>query len=297
VIPRLAHGHWTRIRSSPGLPCALPSLGSVNKALQESLATEQSYAGQVSEIIRRDPSLTARLLRLVNSLYVLSSPLSSIEEAVFYLGIRQVRQITMIMPVIEEFHRLTAQCPFAWREFWQHSLGTAMLTREIFAAVQAPRDESDYIAGLLHDVGKIAMAWSFPDHFAEIHKHARCGERDLLEIESEVLGLDHAEIGGLYLERQRLPAVLVRAARFHHRPEVAGDDRMVVAAVQMADLFMRNLSIGCSGNYAPVTREKCLGVSGAQILFPTPGEAERAFARGSLSRSLERLPGMLAGMV
>lgn len=286
-----------QIKARLALCPALPSLGSVNKALQESLASERSYAEQVSQIIRRDPSLTARVLRLVNSLYGLASPLSSIEQAVFYLGVRQVRQLTMITPIIEEFHRLTAQCAFPWREFWQHSLGAAMLTREIFAAVQAPRDESDYVAGLVHDVGKIAMAWSFPDHFAEVHRQARPGQRDLLEIETEVLGLDHAEMGGLYLERQRLPAVLVRAARFHHRPEAARDDRLVVASVQMADLFMRNLSIGCSGNYVPVTREECLAASGCQMLFPTPGEAEYAVTHGTLSRTIERLPAMLEGLV
>ena len=286
-----------QIKARLALCPALPSLGSVSKALQESLASEQSYAEQVSEIIRRDPSLTARVLRLVNSLYGLSSPLSSIEQAVFYLGIRQVRQLTMITPIIEEFHRLTAQCDFPWRQFWQHSLGTAMLTREIYGAVQAPPDESDYVAGLVHDVGKIAMAWSFPDHFAEIHRQARPGQRDLIEIEQEVLGLDHAEMGGLYLERQRLPPMLVRAARFHHRPEAARDDRLVVASVQMADLFMRSLSLGCSGNYVAVTREQCLACSGCQILFPSAGEAEHAVTHGALNRTLERLPGMLEGLV
>src|SRR5215475_13112757 len=199
---------------------SLPSLGSINKALQDLLLAEQRYSAQISEVIRRDPSLTSRLLRLVNSVYYgLSTPVNNIEEAVFYLGVRQIRQLTMVTPIIEDFQRLTRQCAFPWREFWQHSIGAAILTREVISTVQAPSDESDYVAGLVHDVGKIVMAWSFPDHFAEIHRQAVQGTQDLSLIEMEVLGIDHSELGALYLERHRLPEIMVTAARFHHQPE------------------------------------------------------------------------------
>src|SRR5260221_1294339 len=85
--------------------CArLPSLGSINSALRELLSADQRYTSQISEVIRRDPSLTSRLLRLVNSVYYgLTTPVNSIEEAVFYLGIRQIRQLAMVTPVIEDF--------------------------------------------------------------------------------------------------------------------------------------------------------------------------------------------------
>src|ERR1043166_8628992 len=130
----------------------LPSLSTINSALRELLSADQRYTSQVAEIIRRDPSLTARLLRLVNSVYYgLSSPVNSIEEAVFYLGVRQIRQLVMVTPIIEDFQRLTHQCAFPWREFWQHSIGTAILTREVISTVQTPNDERDYLAGPRHD--------------------------------------------------------------------------------------------------------------------------------------------------
>src|SRR5262245_56218360 len=78
---------------------SLPSLSSINRALQGLLSAEQRFSAQISEIIRRDPSLTSRLLRLVNSVYYgLETPVNSIEEAVFYLGIRQIRQLTQVTP-------------------------------------------------------------------------------------------------------------------------------------------------------------------------------------------------------
>src|SRR3954462_527732 len=137
--------------------CArLPSLRSIDSALRELLNADQRYTSQISEVIRRDPSLTARLLRLVNSVYYgLTSPVNSIEEAVFYLGIRQIRQLAVVTPVIEDFHRLAGNTLFPWREFWQHCIATAILTREITSSFMRLEDESDYVAGLVHDVGRI----------------------------------------------------------------------------------------------------------------------------------------------
>jgi putative nucleotidyltransferase with HDIG domain len=277
---------------------SLPSLSTINKALHSLVFAEQRYSTQISEIIRRDPSLSSRLLRLVNSVYYgLTNPVNSVEEAVFYLGVRQIRQLTMVTPIIEEFQRLSRQCTFPWREFWQHCIGTAILTREVVSAVQAPPDESDYLAGLVHDVGKIVMAWTFPEHFAEIHRLAAQGTRDLIEIEKEILGIDHAELGALYLERQHLPEVLVKAARFHHQPDKADAHQTIIASVQIADLLMRSAQIGCSGNFVEVTRAQCLEASGWRVLFPDQTSAEHAIARASLYRSLERLPNVLEGLV
>jgi putative nucleotidyltransferase with HDIG domain len=277
---------------------SLPSLSSINKTLQGLILTENRYTAQIAEIIRRDPSLTSRLLRLVNSVYYgLSTPVNSIEEAVFYLGVRQIRQLVTVTPVIEDFQRLTRQCAFPWREFWQHCIGTAILTHEITAAVQAPPDDSDYIAGLVHDVGKIVMASTFPDHFTEIHRQAIQGFRDLTEIENEVLGIDHAELGALYLERHRLSELLVQTARFHHQPEKAQSHGHLIASVQIADLLIRSEKMGIGGNYLEVTREQCFAASGWKVLFPDTHEAEQAIARASLSRTLEQMPQMLEGLV
>jgi len=277
---------------------ALPSLGSINKALQGLLLTENRYTAQIAEIIRRDPSLTSRLLRLVNSVYYgLTTPVNSIEEAVFYLGVRQIRQLAMVTPVIEDFQRLTRQCDFPWREFWQHCIGAAILTREVTNAVQVASDESDYVAGLVHDVGKIVMAWSFPDHFTEIHRLAAQAQQDLIEIENDVLGMDHAEMGALYLARHRLPELMVQTARFHHRPEQAAEYAPTIASVQIADLLLRSEKIGFSGNCVPVTREQCFIASGCKVLFPNFKEGETAIAQASLSRTLEQIPSMLEGMV
>lgn len=288
-----------QIRSRLGACPRLPSLGSINSALQELLHADQRYITQIAEIIRRDPSLTARLLRLVNSVYYgLSSPIHHIEEAVFYLGVQQIRQLAMATPIIEEFQKLAGPTPFPWREFWQHCIGTGFLARELIEAVESSADEADYLAGLIHDVGKIVMAAAFPEHFAEIHRCLGLAPPDLITRERDILGIDHAELGARYLERHNLPEALIETTRFHHRPEQATHHARLAAAIQIADLLSHSALAGANGDTSSTSAEGAwLHASGWAMLYPPEAATERALAQAAARRSVERLPTLLAGLV
>src|SRR5206468_9422027 len=108
----------------------------------------------------------------------------------------------------------------------------------------------------------------FPHHFVEIHQCYREVVQDLKEVETFVLGMDHTEVGAIYLRSHRVPEIFVEAARFHHCPESAANNREVVAAVQIADLCLRHAKIGASGDTGDVTLEQCINASGWMILFP-----------------------------
>lgn len=292
------HRERSEIAQRLGRCALLPSLGSINSVLRELLNAEQRYTSQISDVIRRDPSMTTRMLRLVNSLYYgLSTPVTSIEEAVFYLGIRQVRQLAMSTPIIEDLQKLSHDNPFPWRNFWQHCIATAILTREITGATRPVQDEVEYVAGLLHDVGRIVMAAEFPNEFAAICARAEDSQQELRETEVEILGLDHCELGAIYLRHHRLPEVIVEAAQYHAEPERANHHAELVAAVQLANHMVRMNKIGDSGNPEPVTEESWLGLSGWGILFPRRTEEERALLRAGLKHSLERLPNILDAII
>lgn len=279
--------------------CALlPSLSSINSVLRELLNAEQRYTAQISDVIRRDPSMTTRMLRLVNSLYYgFSTPVTSIEEAVFYLGIRQVRQLAMSTPIIEDLQKLSCQNPFPWRDFWQHCIATAILTREITGATRVVQNEVEYVAGLLHDVGRIVMAAEFPNEFAAVCTRAESWGRDLRELEVEVLGLDHCELGAIYLKYHRLPDVIVEAAQYHAEPERANHHAQLVAAVQLSNHMVRLNRIGDSGNPEPVTEESWLQLTGWGILFPRRMDEEQLLLRAGLKHQLERLPHILDAII
>jgi putative nucleotidyltransferase with HDIG domain len=275
----------------------LPSLRSIDSALRSLLNDDQRYISQIAEIIRRDPSLTARLLRLVNSVYYgMNSPVSNLEEAVFYLGLRQIRQLVMVTPIIEDFQKLAGNSAFSWRDFWRHCIGTAILTREVCGSLQPSIDDTDYVAGLVHDVGKIVMASAFPDHFHAVYQD-RGSKIELVDKEKAVLGIDHAELGALYLQRHNLPAILVETARYHHHPDKAGPNANLAASVQIADLLMNHANSSDLDFGSGVTEEKLMAATGWSILFPQASEKEILIARGNLRRSVDRLPCILDGLI
>ncbi len=277
----------------------LPSLRSIETALRELLHADNRYATQISEVIRRDPSLTARLLRLVNSVYYgLTSPVNSIEEAVFYLGVRQIRQLAVVTPVIEDFQKLAGSTAFPWREFWQHCIAVAILTREITSSIMRLEDESDYVAGLVHDVGRIVMGSAFPAHFKAIYMDEhRDPTEDLLAREKRILGVDHTELGAIYLSQHQLPELLIEVVRHHHAAESCGRNRELVAAVQIADMLARYAQIGRSGNDAVVEDESWLQTEAWRILHPNMSPNDQLIAQATLKRTLERLPHILEGLV
>jgi HD-like signal output (HDOD) protein len=170
------------------------------------------------------------------------------------------------------------------------------MTRETLGEAQSGSDESEYVAGLLHDVGKIIMVAAFPEYFEQIQAGLGDQKMDLLRMETAMLGINHCELGALYLSAHKLPAATIQAVRFHHHPDSATADIRLVAAVQVADLFVRHAAIGNSGNPEEVTADAWVTADGWNHLFPDT-TAERAIARANMERSLERLSTILEGLV
>jgi len=280
----------------------LASLGRINEALRALVNSEGSVSTQIAAIIRRDPSLTARLLRMVNSVYYgLSNSVSNIEEAIFFLGLRQIRELSMATPVIEEmslFQTANGTEPLPWKELWAHSLGTAILTREILGALPITiDDDTDYLVGLLHNVGKVVMAHAFPEELQEINRGTYDSPADVIRREIELIGWDHARIGALFLERHKMSDEIVLAVQHHNRPSNAPRHQFFAAAVQVADCLVRHAGVhGGFEKVAPVERDAWLQLEGWQILYGADGP-ETKIARAAIDNALTRLPQMLSGLV
>jgi HD-like signal output (HDOD) protein len=279
----------------------LASLSSINRALGELLKSEMSFNSQIAEVIRRDPSLTARLLRMVNSVFFdLTAKVNNIEEAVFYLGLRQIRELARATPVIEDLERLqNSPLKLPWKELWKHSIGSAIMTREILATntTLLVDDDTDYIIGLLHNVGKVVMATTFPEQFASVVGSRARNTLEVCALEREFIGWDHARVGGYYLQRHRVAPEIVSAVLYHNDPESAGDHAIYAAAVQVADQLVRTSGIiGGFEQVEPLKEEAWTELSGWKILFGTD-ESSNGIARAGLSHSLQRLPMMLNGLV
>ncbi|MBL9215224.1 MAG: HDOD domain-containing protein [Opitutaceae bacterium] len=278
----------------------LASLQSINQALHELVNSEQSLSSQIAEIIRRDPSLSARLLRMVNSVYFgLSARINNIEEAVFFLGLRQIRELSMATPVIEDLERLQpASSPLPWKDLWSHSIGTAILTREILASTHLTfDDDTDYLVGLLHNVGKVVMAYAFPEELARIVSTPCASTLEVSRLETGLIGWDHAQIGARYLERHQLSPEIIYAVRYHNEPGRAPRHRLLAAAVQVADHLVRHAGMPNGfESVPPVEADAWTQLEGWNVLYGADGH-EAALARASLANALHRLPAMLSGLL
>ena len=289
------------IRRRIGACPKLASLQVNNQALSALVKSEQSLTSQIAEIIRRDPSLSARLLRMVNSVYFgLGARVNNIEEAVFFLGLRQIRELSVATPVIEEIERLqgAVATPLPWKELWSHSIGCAILTREILRATPLSiDDDTDYLVGLLHNIGKVVMAYAFPDELVQLMQVTHPTPMDVCRHERQLIGWDHAQIGAYYLQKHQVSEEIATAVRYHCEPDRAPRHRLFAAAVQVADHLVRHA--GVSGGFEkvqPVPRDTWLRLEGWNILYGAEGP-ETTIARAAIENALQRLPAMLGGLV
>jgi len=299
-VARAPHSDAVIARRIDGCP-KLASLQSVNRALSELVHSERSVNSQIAEVIRRDPSLTSRLLRMVNSVYFgLSTRVNSIEEAVFFLGLRQIRELALATPVIEEVeqlqHGVTGSLP--WKELWNHSIGTAILTREILASTPLQiDDDTDYLAGLLHNIGKVVMAYAFPEELRQLLAEPPTTAEDFARRERMLIGWDHARIGAEYLRRHQVSEEILQAVAYHHDPGAAPEHGVFAAAVQVADSLVRHRGITGGFEFSlPVEAGAWSTLPGWHLLNGA-GNEESLLARAAIANSLQRLPSMLQGLL
>ncbi len=279
----------------------VPSLESINQTLGALVNSENSFMAQIAEVISRDPSLTSRLLNLVNSVFFglsYNQPVKSIEEAAFYVGLRQLEELITSTPVIEDFEDQFADIDINWKQFWRHSIGTAILTREVLASANVTwEDESDYIAGLVHNIGKIVMALAFVDEFKFIAKKSVDTTFDVCRLEQSVLCWDHARIGAYYLWQYHLAPEVIESVQYHNDPKGAQQFPELAAAVQIADHMARSAGIDSIEKTAYVMPDSWPELDGWAILFKDEDEEAQKDRINSLILTRDRIATTLKGMV
>lgn len=199
------------------------------------VASEDVSFAEVGVLIENDAVLAGNVLRYVNSsLYGFEGTVNSVRHAVAILGVNKIRNLALSLSI----SRMWAQVrtPKAWSaaKFNLHSVATALLADLIAQRARAPYPEGAFVAGLLHDIGKLLIAVSVPRKFAAIRDLCQRTGRSELQCEAEVIGLTHAELSGLALKRWHLPQPIECAAASHHEPEKADAGRFHLAYIVRA---------------------------------------------------------------
>lgn len=224
----------------------LASLPNIFFQISESIKNPRSSAAYVAEVISKDVALSAKLLKMVNTpFYGFPSEIDTLSRAVTIVGTNQLTNLALGVSVISAFDGIPEKF-FTLKDFWQHSVMCGIVARLIAGKLKLPGDEKFFVAGLLHDIGRLIMLRNHPKASTEVLRQAAVGRKGLVEIEEKVWGCTHADIGGYMLKHWRLPAFLEVLVHHHHTPTEASMPREA-AVIHVADFIAHSLSMGSSG--------------------------------------------------
>ncbi len=196
----------------------LPSLPHILVKLMEACQDENGCLADIADILTNDPSLCTKVLRLVNSAYYgLGGKVESIDQAVAYLGTNAVKNIAICSSVYQVFNSRKGSNDFNLKIFWWHSLKCALLSRIFAKKIAYDSPDEAFVAGLLHDIGKLVLWVNYSDNYTELIK--KYGNRpDLLAAGESRLGATHSQIGGWLLDRWKFQSFVADSALYHHEP-------------------------------------------------------------------------------
>lgn len=212
-----------------------------------------SSARDLIRVIQIDPVLTGKVLSLCNSAYFgIRKRISSVARATVLLGMNTIKNLALTSAVLALFSTAPRKARFDSSAFWEHSLGCAVGCRLIAAMLKfAPAiQEEFFVAGLLHDSGRLVVVHQLPDRYREIVDAASESDRSVLEIEEEVLGGPHTEIGFLLGKKWKLAEHLSMAILHHHNPTEAEKFVELAAGCHIADVYCERTGIGVGGDTA-----------------------------------------------
>jgi len=188
----------------------------IAKARQDPAVTVE----QVGEIIARDIAMTAKILKVVNSSFFgLGEKLSCVMEATLYLGLETIHSLILVADAFSQYEKVNPKAS-GLQAIWNHSSQVAAAAKFIchLETKNSKLAQECFVAGMLHDIGKLGLASHFADQYNEALHYSSTQKVKFFEAEQYIFGTDHAEIGAALLRRWGLPPSLGNAVAFHHHP-------------------------------------------------------------------------------
>lgn len=227
----------------PGMPGATAELFAL---LQDADADVAS----IEKILRTDPGLTANILKLANSSYFgFAKQIGSVRQAVTLMGNAKIRQVVMVSCMNGFMDKPVSGYDLEMGELWRHAIAVSVAAEGLAAELNVQGISEVFTAALLHDMGKLVLGGFVADHIDRLQARASAEKVPYEMAEHDVLGIDHAEVGALLLEKWGLPGTIINAVRWHHNPEGVEPADPMIDLVHMADVLclMSGIGIGREG--------------------------------------------------
>ncbi len=218
---------------------SLPSIPAIYAELIEELRSPEVSSKKVGSIISKDVGMTAKILQLVNSAFfgLNRRNIFNIDEAVNFLGLDTIQALVLVTGVFSGFHCSRLK-KFSLTKLWHHSMAVGVSAKHISMLEKQNQKAVDdtFMAGLLHDVGKLVLATNLPEKYEEALELLHSDDMTLCEAESSVFGATHAEVGAYLVGLWGIQNPIVEVLAFHHSPgKYMGTSFAPVIAVHFAD--------------------------------------------------------------
>ncbi len=232
-------GAWTRaedplVRTIVGRLSSLPATAETHRQLTRLMSDPECTVDQISTVVGQAPALAAKVLQVVNSAFFgLPFKVSSVAQAITYLGMTHVRGLVLLSQFFNTVDKSPTVSGFSASALQNRALTTAKAAR-ILAPGARHRDDA-FTAGLLHDIGVLALAVGMNNRYSLVLRHAQRSQRPLVEVETSFLGISHDIVGSYLAELWGLPSVIVDGILHHHRMNpVTGQNSEVIESVRLA---------------------------------------------------------------
>lgn len=266
----------TSIEKMPSLPTT------VGKIIQ--LANDiNSSAKDILTVIQMDPVLTAKVLRLIHSAFYGMSKKITLKQAIVLLGINTIKNLALSSAIIGQMHKSKVKIKtFDPRRYWEHCLATGIASRMICKKLQTDLQAVDefFVAGLIHDIGKLVLALGMPMVYAKTLHYAKENSLNGVESEMKIIGIDHAESGSMLARKWSLSEVFIDSILYHHEPEKKHG--RLTWVVHVANYFAQRKGYVNAGEFGqPVLNPEAGGVLGLS-------EAEIEVSLTNLTEEIEK---------
>ncbi|WP_028571106.1 HDOD domain-containing protein [Desulfonatronum lacustre] len=292
----------------------LPSFPQAALKFLEMVGDEDVSVKDMARVIESDPGIAAKVLAMVNAAgFGLRRKISTLTEALVFLGIDEIRKLCIGMTVFQGLFATSSLGTFGRIHFWRHSLSVAVLSMELAKKLQFPNPEEAYVAGLLHDVGKIFLDLQGHRDYGDFLHDAGSIQEPIVDLERKILGLGHDDVGAYFCSLWGLPESIILPVKYHHQrfpaEDLPTDQSLLISIVALSNFICWTQGVGsfesetiCPPVLAPeierfvdldkidvIARIRAMNSEMERIsefyrfVFPTPGEIQESMLWMSFS--------------